>query len=278
MQRAVIITDLDGTLLDPVTYSFEEALPALDMIRKLGVPLVFCSSKTRAELEVYRKRLRNAHPFISENGGGIFIPPGYFSKPVAATEIAGYQVITLGEPYADIRRRFARLREQMQANVRGFADMSIEEMRGLTGLTQEEAVLAQQRDFEEPFVFEGAEDQRFLQAIEAAGLCWTQGRMFHIMGRHDKGRAASMLLDIYRQQYGSVVSMGLGDGLNDLPLLEAVDRPVLVRHEDGSFDARIVVAGLVKTKAPGPAGWNEAVQRWLSDSYEADHCRENYRA
>ena len=77
-RRMIIITDLDGTLLHHRTYSFEEAKPALDLVRRQGIPLVICSSKTRAEIEVYRKRLDNNHPFISENGGGIYIPAGYF--------------------------------------------------------------------------------------------------------------------------------------------------------------------------------------------------------
>jgi mannosyl-3-phosphoglycerate phosphatase len=69
MQRVLIFTDLDGTLLDS-SYSFNDALPALDLIRERAIPLIICSSKTRAEIEHYRKRLDNRHPFISENGGG----------------------------------------------------------------------------------------------------------------------------------------------------------------------------------------------------------------
>lgn len=82
MARIIIITDLDGTLLHPKTYSFEKAMPALRLIKEMGIPLVFCSSKTRTEVEVWRQRLENSHPFISENGGGIFIPDGYFKPQI----------------------------------------------------------------------------------------------------------------------------------------------------------------------------------------------------
>src|SRR5438309_6975029 len=41
-----------------------------------GVPLIFVTSKTRAELEILRRKLSNAHPFVTERGGGIFIPEG----------------------------------------------------------------------------------------------------------------------------------------------------------------------------------------------------------
>jgi mannosyl-3-phosphoglycerate phosphatase len=265
MPKTIIITDLDGTLLHPKTYSFSAALPALALIRERGIPLILCSSKTRAEMEVIRRQLNNGYPFISENGGGIFIPQGYFSAPVDEAEaINGYQLITLGMPYADIRHHFVRLREQFQAKVRGFADMTVEEIAALTGLSCDDAILAKQRDFDEPFIFEGAIDERFLREIEASGLRWTQGRIYHIMGRHDKGRAVNLLTSLYRQQYGATVNIGLGDSLNDLPLLQAVDFPVLVRHEDGNFDSRINLPDLLKTKGIGPLGWNEAVLQLLA--------------
>ncbi|MDP1634227.1 MAG: DUF4147 domain-containing protein, partial [Gallionellaceae bacterium] len=193
------------------------------------------------------------------------------SFPVEAEVVNGYQSITLGMPYADIKSRFARLRKQIPAPVRGFADMTAEEVAELTGLSLPEARLARQRDFDEPFIFVGAPDQRFLQAIESAGLRWTQGRIFHLMGDHDKGRAVGLLMSLYERQYGTVTSIGLGDAYNDLPMLQAVNRPVLVRHEDGSFDARIDIPGLLKTQLPGPAGWNEALLRLPPDEdWEAE--------
>lgn len=270
MKKIVIFTDLDGTLLDAETYSFDAARPALALIARLGIPLICTSSKTRAEIEVLRRELDNHHPFISENGGGVFIPPGYFpgAGPAPGAAIGGYDALLLGRPYAEIRSRFAELRDAHRARVRGFGDMSAAEVATLTGLGEAEAALARQRDFEEPFVFDGPPDPDFMEAIEMRGLHWTQGRMFHILGDHDKGRAVRLLLDRYRGAYGDVTSIGLGDGYNDLPMLGTVDHAVLVRHPDGSpndgFDPRIALPGLIKTTLPGPAGWNAAVQQLLA--------------
>ena len=47
----LVFTDLDGTLLDHETYSFELALPAIDVLKEKNIPLIFCTSKTRAEIE-----------------------------------------------------------------------------------------------------------------------------------------------------------------------------------------------------------------------------------
>lgn len=267
MQKKIIFSDLDGTLLDEAKYSFDGALPALSLIQACGVPLVLCSSKTRAEIVACRQAMHNIHPFITENGGGIFIPRGYFSAP--AESVDGYQRITLGLPYAEIRQHFIALRERLGASVRGFGDMVAEEVAELTGLTLDGAALAKQRDFDEPFVFDGAPDAGFLRAIEDAGLRWTQGRIFHIMGTHDKGLAVKTLESLYRDEYGEITSIGLGDSLNDLPLLQSVDHPVLIRHEDGSFDDRIAMAGLMKTQGAGPRGWNEAVLQLLAGEEDA---------
>ncbi|MDH4286411.1 MAG: DUF4147 domain-containing protein [Gallionella sp.] len=264
MQKTVIFSDLDGTLLDTKSYSFKDALPALKLVKTRDIPLVLCSSKTRVEIEACRQRMHNLHPFISENGGGIFIPQNYFPASAESKPLGGYRLIVLGTAYVEIRSHFVALREQLGAKVRGFADMTPDEVAELTGLSSDEACLAKQRDFDEPFVFDGSPDEDFLRAIEANGLRWTQGRIFHIMGNHDKGRAVNILMSLYRHQYGGVTSIGLGDSLNDLPMLMSVEHPVLIRHEDGSFDSRIAIPRLLKTLHSGPAGWNEVVLQLLA--------------
>lgn len=261
MTRRVVFTDLDGTLLDPVTYRFDSAAPALEMIRKRNIPLVLCSSKTRAEIAFLRAKMGNGHPFISENGGGIYIPEGYFSFDFESESFEGYRRIVLGKPHAFVRRCFEDLRKRLGIRVRGFSDMNDEEVAMLTGISREEAKLARQRDFDEPFVFEESPDERFLKAIEEAGLNWTKGRLFHVMGNHDKGLAVNRLKSFYEREYGPISSIGLGDSLNDLPMLRAVDFPVFVRN--GENAGEIALEGLMRTRQCGPAGWNEAVLKLI---------------
>ncbi len=263
--NTVIFTDLDGTLLHPDTYSFEAALPALEIIKNRGIPLVFCSSKTRAELEWLSRRLRNRHPFISENGGGIFIPVGYFMIPVDGEIQADCIVVRLGLPYATIRKEFSEIRACLRSPVTGFGDMDIDAIAAATGLSRYEAALARRRDFSEPFLFseEGAAIA-FLRAAEARGLYWTRGRLHCLMGAHDKGKAARMLIQWYEKEHGKIVSMGLGDAFNDLPLLQEMDERVLVQKHDGTYDPDVVLPGLRKAPGIGPAGWNSAVLEFLT--------------
>ena len=72
MNRMIIFTDLDATLIDHDTYEFEEARETLDVLRRRSIPVILCSSKTRAEIEVYRERMNLEAPFVVENGGGHF--------------------------------------------------------------------------------------------------------------------------------------------------------------------------------------------------------------
>lgn len=261
----VVFTDLDGTLLSERTYSWAAARPALRQLARLRVPLVFCSSKTRAEILFWRRRLDNGHPFISENGGGIFIPRGYFPGLERLTLTEGLATIPLGTPYARLREEFSDLRQKFGAGVRGFGDMTIAEISTLTGLPRTQAALARQRDFDEPFIFTAGSGARFLKAIKAAGRQWTRGRLQHMMGNHDKGRAVRLLLQRFALGKEAVVSAALGDGFNDLPMLQAVDHPFLVRQASGGFASGVGFPGLTRTRGAGPAGWNEAIMALLDE-------------
>ncbi len=260
--KTVIFTDLDGTLLHPSLNSFAEALPALEIIRARKIPLVLCSSKTRAELDLHRKRLGNRDPFVVENGGAVFVPRGYFPF-VGSTPAGEYLMTSFGKPYEEIRKFFVRIREQTCATVKGFGDMSKEEVSDLTGLPLNEAELARQRDFGEPFLFEGDVDDGFLKSIEQEGLHWTRGRLFFLMGDHDKGKAVRLLKQWFHRREGKIATIGLGDALNDLPLLREVDYPVLVQKQDGSYDHTVELPHLIRARGVGPEGWNRAVLELL---------------
>lgn len=267
MAKQIIFTDLDGTLLHPRTYSFAAAIPAMALAAAQGVHVVFCSSKTRTEIEELRRQCRNKSPFIYENGGGLVIPSSaqdFLGHTFLADE---RQPIALGRPYSELRQALLALRERLGIQVVGFGDLSVAEIGAATGLSTPQATLAQQREFDEPFFFEPGETrvQEFLRAVEATGLRWTQGgRFYHLHGDTDKGRAVRMLTRFYVTHAGRCESIGLGDSLNDLTMLQAVDRPFLVQREGGTFDERISLPHLVRVPGVGPEGWNQVVLRILS--------------
>ncbi len=271
----MIFTDLDGTLLD-TAYSFRKALPALELIKERHIPMILCSSKTRVEIEDCREKLDNIHPFISENGGGIFIPkkyPGFNvqglksgikNSGLSIEEEKDYLVIKLGAAYSDLRKAVEELRSE-GFDVRGFGDMTIKEVAGLTGLRPSGAAMAKQREFDEPFIFNGSEHsmKRLEQRIKAKGLHCTQGEFFHLMGNSDKGRAVVILKGLYAGQDPQITTIALGDSPNDIEMFRSVDYPVVVQKKDGSYDRRIRVKNLMKADGIGPEGWNKAVIHFI---------------
>ena len=264
-KKIVIITDLDGSLLHPSTYSFEGAVPTLNIIKDKGIPLILSSSKTRAEVGLYRKRLGNSHPFVSENGGGIFIPVDYFPFHIEGETKEGYIIITLGSPYNEVRKVFSEIKVETGVKATGFGDMTIEEVAELTGITIEEAALAKEREFDEPFIIDGTEKDKeyFCKGIDEKGFYRTEGRFLHILGNHDKGRAARILIGYYKRLFGKVTTVGIGDSLNDVPLLREVDLPVLMPKGDGKYEPAADFTNLIRAGKPGSDGWNDAVAEIL---------------
>jgi mannosyl-3-phosphoglycerate phosphatase len=147
--------------------------------------------------------------------------------------------------------------------MRGFGDMTVEAVGLLTGLPPQEAALARERDFSEPFVFEKAVDERAFTAFRERGLNWTRGKLYCVMGPHDKGKAVRFVKNMYEGEHGRMISIGLGDALNDLPMLQQVDRPILIPKHDGTYDPDVSVQGLLYARGVGPEGWNRAVKEAL---------------
>jgi mannosyl-3-phosphoglycerate phosphatase len=267
----VIYTDLDGALLAGKSYSWHGAEEALEEIGRRRVPLVFCTSKTRGEVEDLRRKLGNAHPFITENGGGVFIPHGYFAQPLEGAHRAGhYHCFALGRPHAEIVDKLERIAAEAGAEVAGFHQMNAREIATNTGLNARQTERARAREFDEPFFFAGADaaaEQRFLRLARERGLQAVRGdRFWHLSAGSDKGRAVQLLSRFYRKNWrGHLQAVALGSSANDLPMLAAVDVAVLLPEANGSFAAEVLarLPAIRRANAPGPAGWNEAVLRIL---------------
>ena len=138
--------------------------------------------------------------------------------------------------------------------------MTAEEVSTSCQLPLNQAVLAKQREFDEPFVIlERQGKEQLLKTIEFSGKHWTQGgRFFHITGANDKARAVHLLCELYRTAYSEILTIGLGDGVNDLPFLGMVDIPVLISSPQlRTYRSKVPHANV--TAQEGPAGWNQAI-------------------
>jgi mannosyl-3-phosphoglycerate phosphatase len=262
--KKVLFTDLDGTLLDLADYSYDDALPALNALKERSIPIIFCTAKTFAENEYYQKILGIADPFIVGNGGAIFVPQRYFSFEVPGKEQQRYRVIELGASYEALRAALTAIREETGFRITGFGDMTIEEVARETDLSLEAANRAKKKRYNESFVFDEPKekDAILFEKIREKGFAVTHGgRFYSIHGqRADKGRAVKILTQLFVKEYGAVKTFGIGDSRNDIPMLNAVDQPAVVRTKKGTW-LEISLPNLYRAQGEGPRGWAEIVAR-----------------
>lgn len=263
----VVFTDLDGTLLDAETYSFEPARRTLQELRRGGTVLVPCTSKTAAETRHFMERLRLRSPFIVENGGGIHVPRGFF-KGVQAR-------VPLSVGYAEVLRGMARLKEIAGGAIRGFHDMTALEIADETGLPLPLARRARRREFDEPFRLIGPAlglPRKLEARATACGLRISRGgRFWHLHGATDKGRAVDRVSSWFRAGRGLRRTIGAGDSELDLPMLEAVDIPVIIPSPRTGHDPVLVrsLKGAILAPLPGPKGWAISVARAVNENMGA---------
>jgi len=268
--KILIFTDIDGTLLNHEDYTYEEALPSLGKIRQEAIPLILTTSKTHHEIEMLQIEIGIDDPFIIENGAAICFTPNYtnflFKDVIGEPPFQIAQTIQLGISYGRIRAFIHEIRDQF--DIRGFGDMSVNEISDMTGLTLKKAEYAKTRQYTEPFIL--ASDQDIYKLQEAAikrGIKITKGgRFYHMIGMNqDKGEAVKMLRNIFDRKLGEKhLTIGLGDSINDLPMLKNVDIPVLIPNPDkGIMEAGI--PGLIRATNTGSKGWNDVLWRLLNE-------------
>jgi mannosyl-3-phosphoglycerate phosphatase len=267
--KKIIYTNLDGTFLDEKNYSFLESLPALRAAQARDIPVIFCSSKTRAEIERLRRAAEVNDPFIVENGGAVYVPEGYFPFTIDdSMSRDGYHVIELGESYLRLVDLFRLLRAgSPNFDIVGFSDLTVKELALECRLTLDEAGRAKAREYTEPFRFSDITSEKidiFLERIRQSGRQFSVGdRYYHLQGNYDKGQAVEILTRLYQRAHGEVTTIGIGASQNDGPMLAKVALPIVVKRPSGGRHLELVAhfpqARL--TEGVGPTGWAETVMR-----------------
>lgn len=273
MTQLLVFTDLDGTLLDHHTYSFHPALSTFQALQTFTIPCILNTSKTFAELNDLRQSLRHKDPFIVENGAAVYIPKelGLINngdQDKHGLEDHGHYWLKAFGPH---RQTLIDITTPLSSRFqfKRFSDMTWQDVAELTGLTEQSAKLAMQREFTEPMVWKDSANalNLFRDALKDTDIQVQKGGRFtHLMGKScDKARAMLWLSEQYAVFYqSSVTSMALGDGENDIGMLSKADIPVVVRSPvhappeiPGRYDAWL-------TDAYGPEGWAQAVNKALA--------------
>jgi mannosyl-3-phosphoglycerate phosphatase len=252
-KQNIVFTDLDGTLLEHSTYSFEDAVPMLKFLKINNIPLIIATSKTKNEVIKLQKMLDINHPFIVENGGGIFIHKSN-----------GYDCIPLGFSYQKILNFFDCYSKKF--DILGFSQMDTKEIISYTGLDEKSATFSKQRDFTEPFLLNNKNQLTDLKATaNKDGLDIVKGgRFYHLISKgQSKANAMKKVLEIFtKRDNKNYISIALGDSLNDVSMLKDADIPIVIPRIDGSH-LELNIENLTFASFPGPKGWNKTLKEYF---------------
>ncbi|MDA8975356.1 HAD-IIB family hydrolase [Akkermansiaceae bacterium] len=244
----LIVTDLDGTLLDHHDYDYSAVLPVIARLKKARIPLVANTSKTRHEWLAMRSSFLNMDAFVIENGSVAYFPDG--SNKV------------YGSAQRDILKVLAELRLEYQ--FRGFGELGVPGIIEQTGLKTNEAEQAAAREFSEPLLWEDSADNEALFCAEIAKRGFQTlkgGRFLHVQGKTDKGSALPALRAFYKAD----TIIALGDSPNDLAMIEQADIGVLISSPTNLGLDAPNSKRLIRTNQQGPKGWAETMTQLLDE-------------
>ena len=227
--RVIVFCDLDS-LLSSSSVQVPAGRPAtLEHLDDGRVSVVLCSRKTRAELDWFTQQLGIRAPFVTENGGGVFVPGGYFDEVPGSRQLAGYEVVEFGRSYASVVDLVRRSASRAGVNIRAMADMSIEEASQRLGIPLPLGRLAKLRDYTELFDVADEDRPRLFRALRGVHLhCMKGDRLDHAGATVDASLGVALLRSLYRRACDAAVTIGIADASAEPDLLRLVDYPLML--------------------------------------------------
>ncbi|MFT4304344.1 MAG: HAD-IIB family hydrolase [Candidatus Woesearchaeota archaeon] len=277
-EKTIIISDMDGTFLDHNNYSYVNSHSAFKKANLKDIPVCFCTSKSFPEVMYFCKKLKTFNPFIAENGSAIYVPNNYFSFDINKIKwrqdydikriknIEGYIVIELNVTHNETYNTLKKIQRKLSFPTFIYSDHSIDEFKKYLGLPKKMAELTKIKFYADGFRVPNLDEKMFKEiaffAKKEGFTTVAGGRIVGINKGCDKGKATSILIELFEKEYKRIRTIGIGDSNNDYPMLMKVDYPFLVsKNKKSNIDKNI--NDIEKVNGIGPKGFAEVVNKFL---------------
>ena len=252
-----VVSDVDGTLMDH-SYDLSPAKETIELLQKLSIPVILCTSKTASEVKIIRKELNLTDPYIVENGAAIY--------GESLVKVNGE--IILGKKYEFLEEILNFISKEIDYNLIPLNNLTDQEATTLTGLTGKSLSLMRDRHWSMPFL----NPPSFLE--EKINMCCKKfkvdvfkgNRMSHLLSiNSNKGKAINALKKYSNIQ--NIKIIGLGDSPNDLPLLLNSDIRVVIPGMDGPNSIlleQLEDSEFILASEPNGYGWKNEINKLIN--------------
>ena len=262
---SIIFTGLDEILLPLEEINYQQVLEVVKKLQQHNIPLIPVTNNTRAEVEELIKKINLNTPFVVERGSGIFVPQKNNDFKLTETEVRdNYHLYQLGCTYTEARAALKAVQEEISKILRGFGDLDEENIQALKGISPAVARRAKSREFSEYFLTPNRLEIARLQTVaeEYGFKIVPEGKLSLVMGAGaGKGKAIAWLKKNYQfDRSDKIRTIGIGATKQDLPLLEAVDLPIIIPTVRG-IDSSLAANNWETVSNTNTGGWIDAIAK-----------------
>ena len=255
-QKVLIFSDLDGTLLNRDTFSFDEIKNYILYLISNDISLIPNSSKTKEEINEFNKKLGEDLPYIVENGAAIFdlhlINSNFPEEIVLSREIE--EILTIFSE---------KIPENLVSKLKFLHNLDLSDQMKILGLSKEKIRNALKRKYSIPLLFNGniSEKREIKNLVKSAGLTLQEGgRVINLCDNVSKSTAMKKVVKLFNKiSNDKLTTIAVGDNFNDLEMLKNSDIPCLVFNDKFTLET-ININNCLVSKKSAPEGWEEIVK------------------
>jgi len=258
MQKILIFTDLDGSLLHRDTFKFDQIKDYILSLVNRGIIIIPNSSKTQKEIENFNEELGVKLPYISENGSAIqglnLINPNFPSR------------IILSREKEDLIKIFNdKVPEKLKDKCIQISKLNRNEQEKIFGQKDDNLKNVLNRKYTLPFLFKGDKNEKnqLSKILSSSSLTLQEGgRVINLCDNINKVKSMNKVIKILKKTEDKIKSIAVGDNYNDLEMLKSCDVPCLVFNDKFKLD-HINIDNLIFSNMPSPEGWADVIKKAL---------------